>query len=150
MSPVAGQIIRATDIANLIVPQFVIASAATTFVTGTGNVRQDIAGLTFDVTTVNPDAEVLVQWFVDCIVNTAVVGNFQARLEIDGVPESPLAIWPTNTVNVRGTAGQQMQKSHPTPGTYTYKITGACSSATGGATINTNGTTLSALVVDQA
>lgn len=146
----AGNLIRATDLNNLAKPYYAASTGSTTWTTGTGNVRQDVAGLTFDVVTINPNALVVVTWVVDVLmVTTVAANNFQFRLEVDGVPQGPLAIFPT-TATGRGTCAATMMLTHATPDTYTYKITGLSGSATAGATAGSGLCTMTAIAVDLA
>lgn len=146
----AGNLIRASDINNLVTPKFAASTANTVWSAGSGNVRQDVAGLTFDVTTINPNAVVTVTWCIDClIVTTAASQNAQFRLEVDGVAQGPLAIWPTVTV-ARGTCAATHQVIHASPDTYTYKITGISGASGAAFQVGAGLATMSAIVVDLA
>jgi hypothetical protein len=128
----AGNLIRATDTNDLIKIYYAFSTAGNTF--GAGSARQDIAGLTFAVTTVNPNAEVAVTFCVDCTITTTQAGqSYQFRLEVDGVAQQGFASWPTATA-ARGTPSNCVRVTHPTPGTFTYQVTGITGGATAAAT----------------
>lgn len=144
----ALNIIRASDINNLVTPYYQASTGATTWAAGSGNVRQSVTGLTFDVITRNPNAVVDVAWFIDCSVTTADAGdNFQFRLEIDGVAQGPLAICSTTSV-ARFTVSAGMQVVHPSPGTYTYAITGIGTVAAAAAAVGSGLATMKAICID--
>lgn len=146
----AGNLVRASDVNNLLTTYYAFSSGATTFAGGSSNVRQDIAGLTFDVTTINPNAEVVVTYCVDCSVSTIAAGNsYQFRLEVDGVAQQGFASCPTGLLG-RYTPTNVVRVTHATPGTYTYQVTGISGSATPAATCASGISNMVAIVKDLA
>lgn len=146
----AGNEIRASDINNLVRLYNSASTAPTTWAAGAGNVRQNVVGLTFDVVTINPNAIVDVSWFVDVSITTlSAGGNMQFRLEVDGVAQTPLAIYSSSAV-ARGTCAAGTQVLHAAPGTYTYQISGIGTAAAIGAAVGSGLATMRALAWDLA
>lgn len=146
----AGNLIRASELNDLVKGYYAASSGATTWVAGSGNVRQDVTGLTFDVVTRNPNAVVDVAWIIDVSVTTiSAGGNFQFRLEIAGVAQTPLAIHSTTAV-ARDTCSAGLQVVHAVPGTYTYKVTGIGTAAAPACTVGAGLATLRAIALDLA
>lgn len=150
MTIAAGQIIRASHVDDLVTTYFQAATANTNWAAGSGNVRQDVAGLTFSVTTINPNAIVLAWWTIDVNITTlASNNNFQFRLEVDGVAQPGLAIASTTTNLFRVTPGSQALVTHTTPGTFIYKITGLSGAAAAACTAAQSTSMMSALCIDR-
>lgn len=146
----AGNLIRATDLNNLVRPYYAFSTGSNTFSAGSANVRQDITGLTFDVVTVNANAMVVVTYAVDCNVTTTQVNNsFQFRLEVDGAAQQGFASIPTDTLG-RGTATQCLRITHASPGTFNYKVTGICGNANAAAVCSGGISNMVATVIDLA
>ena len=149
MTIAAGGIIRASHVSELVKRQHQASTGTTTWTAGSGNVRQNVTGLTFDVVTKYPNARVLVWWVIDCLITTTSAGNnFQFRLEVEGVAQGPLAIWPTTDAS-RGTPAAIHELLHADPGTYTYQITGLSGAAAAACQLAGGLSLMSALVIDK-
>lgn len=150
MTIAAGQIVRASQLADLLRVEFAASNLNNSFVAGTSNVRQDLNGVTFNVTTTNPNAQVIVTFVMDASVTTIAAGQIiEARLEVDGVAQPGTAKADTADVS-RETVSQTITVVHPAPGTFTYKITAVCSNSTPSVTVAATSTTMTALVIDLA
>lgn len=104
----------------------------------------DVTGASVTLTTVAPDAVCIAVWFVDFDAITANTAVGIVTANVDGVDQTPNAIFEIDANNNRrGTVGQLYRTTLPSAGSHTIKLRGQAASGTDNALrVNTTHTRL--------
>lgn len=127
---------------------FWVAAAASANLTMTTTTVTDITGATVTFNTVQSAATVTVWGVFDTSVNTSGASLASGSCWVDGVSQTPQAIFQLITSGLRATITQVWTATLSGSGSHTIKLRGNLNSAAGSASFNQTHTTITVQVND--